>query len=90
MPDDKKKDGGNHTLRVDQKGIHMGTTHRPEDVKDSDDGRPHTLLQCERISKNISKIVSETPSKGPSKVSTKAYRTGWENIFGSKQEVGQA
>jgi len=102
MSDDKKKetkgfliqgpetkDGGNHTLRIDQKGIHVGVTH-PADVQAPDDGQPRTLLQCERVSESVSRIVSETPSKGPSKVSTEAYRTGWENIFGSKQEVGQA
>jgi hypothetical protein len=27
---------------------------------------------------------------GPAKVTTDAYRSGWDGIFGRKQEVGQA
>jgi hypothetical protein len=28
--------------------------------------------------------------KGPSKAVTRAYRNGWDNIFGKRQPVGQA
>jgi hypothetical protein len=28
--------------------------------------------------------------KGPAKVSTRAYRRGWDNIFGGKTRVGEA
>jgi len=32
----------------------------------------------------------EESHKGPAKVTTRAYRSGWDRIFGGKPEVGQA
>jgi hypothetical protein len=36
------------------------------------------------------KPVSEGDRKGPAKVASDAFRSGWDNIFGKRQPVGQA
>ena len=33
---------------------------------------------------------ADATNSGPAKFATNAYRQGWDNIFGKKQEVGQA
>lgn len=35
-------------------------------------------------------VVGANARSGPAKVSTDEYRSGWDHIFGDKQEVGQA
>lgn len=32
----------------------------------------------------------DNPAKGPAKVATKAYREGWDSIFGKRMPVGEA
>ena len=39
--------------------------------------------------KPLSKGGSDSP-KGPAKVNSPAFKSGWDNIFGSKAPVGQA
>ena len=36
------------------------------------------------------RLRSDMTSAGPAQVATTAYRSGWDGIFGKKQEVGQA
>lgn len=30
------------------------------------------------------------PAKGPAKIATRAYRDGWDSIFGKRQPIGEA
>jgi hypothetical protein len=47
------------------------------------------VLRLRHIGDNRYEVTSTTRT-GPPQVNSKAYRTGWENIFGAKQTVGQA
>jgi hypothetical protein len=38
----------------------------------------------------VPQMAAPPPSKGPAMVTTKAYRSGWDNVFGQKQVVGEA
>jgi hypothetical protein len=49
--------------------------------------REGNLFDVQPLSKGGS---DAKPTKGPSQVSTPAFRTGWDNIFGKKAQVGQA
>lgn len=38
----------------------------------------------------VTSIYEGAASKGPSKITTDAYRSGWDQIFGKKAPVGEA
>ena len=54
------------------------------------DGQPAgtEVIRVERIAPSLG-IITESYKAGPAMVNSDSYRTGWDNIFGTKK-VGQA
>ncbi len=67
-------------------------------LKDGEPLRDDTLILQKNGEGSEYDVVAEVSAKGevtesrggPAMVATKAYRNGWENIFGKKQPVGEA
>lgn len=60
-------------------------------VRDSEPIDPNTeLVQVEPLEGPAYRVKTLYASKGPSKVNSRAYQTGWEQIFGNKTPVGDA
>jgi len=88
MSDNKRKfllqsPDGKRALKIDEEGIHPMEAAEPGDEN-------AVTVESRRIAGPLSEIISETPSVGPALVNSTEYRAGWERIFGTKREVGQA
>lgn len=100
MADDKKSDcpcGGEGDVLVP--GPEMGDVqpfirHREDHsfevglMKSANDGNANLLLRSRPDGRYD--VVHDSTSSGPPKVSTPEFRAGWDRIFGTKREVGQA
>jgi hypothetical protein len=75
------------TIRVDKDGVRLGHLYKEGAVPDGEGDI--TRITTEQIAGPIYNIVDEKLIGKPTKVNSKAYRDGWDNIFG-KGVVGQA
>jgi hypothetical protein len=54
------------------------------------------VVKLERVEGDLYNVVENLPSmtspqaSGPAMVSSDAYRSGWENVFGAKKAIAQA
>jgi len=67
------------TMRVFPDGV---PEEAPDDVEE--------VLRISHLHANLYKVEEVLSRGGPAMVNSKAYKTGWENIFGNTQPVGQS
>lgn len=91
------------SLGPDLGGVRPYLRHRPDHtlqaglarcVADGEDiakeGMYHLRQREGRNEYDVEPVSEATSRSGPAKVTSNAYRTGWENIFGAKTPVGKA
>jgi len=96
-------DGDVVSLGPDLGGVRPYIRHRPDHtiqagvarcVPDGEsldkEGIYHLRQREGRNEYDVEPVSPSTARSGPAKVTSNAYRTGWDNIFGAKTPVGQA
>lgn len=79
-----EEDGSLPYIRSNSKGVSAGKFVLTDDPSSVEGGE---VVSLENIQGNVYRVRA---TSGPAKVNSDAYRTGWENIFGAKQTVGEA
>ncbi|MCK9567516.1 hypothetical protein M0R72_01040 [Candidatus Pacearchaeota archaeon] len=99
MADDKDKgfivmgpelpNGGRAAIHVDKEGVHHGEMFREGEAPECAEGEL-TRIRTEQIAGPIYQVTEEEPIGKPLMVNSLDYRNNWNNIFGKKQDVGEA
>lgn len=79
-------DGRRPYVRVTPEGAHGGL------MSDTPTPTSTTCIELQPLGGDCFEVAKETrlTGSGPAQVATGAYRSGWDRIFGTKAEVGQA
>jgi hypothetical protein len=81
--------GGRAAVHVDKDGVHPGEMFREGEAPECTEGEL-TRVKTEQIAGPLYQVTESEPVGKPSLVNSRAYRQNWENIFGKKQDVGEA
>lgn len=90
-------DSSGTTLKISDTGVDIGTLKPAVDGAPIPSGADYVhLTRCgehlhgETLYSNSNSSEKPVERSGPAKVATPAYRSGWDNIFGKSNTVGQA